>query len=127
MTLFERFRRQMVPAAVLLAVAASTSAAPKRSVIDEPFFRAHIARLASDEFGGRKPGTDGEARTLEYLESEFRKLGLQPGNGASFRQEVPMVEITAASDAALAFTAGGKVTSLEFRKDMVIWTKRVKT
>ena len=73
--------------------------------------RGHLPRayrqLASDEFGGRKPGTEGEKRTLDYLEAQFRELGLKPGNGASFLQEVPMVEITAASDAALKFTTGG--------------------
>jgi Zn-dependent M28 family amino/carboxypeptidase len=86
----------------------------------------HIARLASDEFGGRKPGSEGEKLTLDYLQAEFSKLGLKPGNGASFLQEVPMVEITAASDAALRFTTGTSVTELKFRDDMVIWTKRVK-
>jgi Zn-dependent M28 family amino/carboxypeptidase len=37
-----------------------------------------------------------------------------------------MVEITAASDAALEFTTGETTAQLKFRDDMVIWTKRVK-
>ena len=67
-----------------------------------------------------------EKRTLDYLEAQFRELGLKPGNGASFLQEVPMVEITAAPDAALKFTTGANSADLKFREDMVIWTKRVK-
>jgi len=115
----------LVPA-VLAGFIISAAAAPTANPIDEAFYRAHIARLASDEFGGRKPGTEGEKLTLDYLEAQFRKLGLKPGNGASFLQEVPMVEITAGSDAALSFTTAGATAELRFREDMVIWTKRVK-
>jgi Zn-dependent M28 family amino/carboxypeptidase len=123
---FERLLRYLVPAFLGSVAALTAMAATKRANIDEAFYRSHIARLAADEFGGRKPGTEAEKLTLDYLESEFRKLGLMPGNGASFLQQVPMVEITAASDASLRFTTGGSTTDLKFRDDMVIWTKRVK-
>ena len=123
---FEHLIRHLVPA-VLAGFAISAAAAPKAGPIDEATYRTHIAKLASDEFGGRKPGTEGEKLTLYYLESQFRSLGLKPGNGASFLQEVPMVEITAASDAALKFTTGSNSADLKFREDMVIWTKRVKS
>lgn len=128
MKTFEHLARYLVPA--FLAGISSAFAAGAHQTrggpIDEGVYRAHIARLASDEFGGRKPGTEGERLTLAYLEAEFRKLGLAPGNGQSYLQEVPMVEITAASDASLRFTTGSTVTDLGFREDMVIWTKRVK-
>ena len=39
-----------------------------------------IKVLSSDEFEGRAPGTKGEELTVKYLEDEFKKLGLQPGN-----------------------------------------------
>jgi Zn-dependent M28 family amino/carboxypeptidase len=125
MNRFERSLRHLVPA-FIAGLAVSAAGAPKSGPIDESLYRAHIARLASDEFGGRKPGTESEKLTLDYLETEFRKLGLKPGNGASFLQEVPMVEITAGSDAALKFTTDGVGAGLKFRDDMVIWTKRVK-
>jgi Zn-dependent M28 family amino/carboxypeptidase len=120
---FERALRQMVPTTAmgLLFVTVATA-----GPIDASVYRKHVATLASDEFEGRKPGTVGETRTLEYLEGEFRKLGLEPGNGASFLQEVPMVEITAAPDASLSFATGSDVAHLKFRDDMVVWTKRVK-
>jgi Zn-dependent M28 family amino/carboxypeptidase len=125
MNTFERPLRHLVPA-LLAGFVLAAVAAPKTAPIDEAVYRAHIARLASDEFGGRKPGTAAEKLTLDYLEAEFRQLGLKPGNGASFLQEVPMVEITAGSDAALKFTTAGTDVNLKFRDDMVIWTKRVK-
>jgi len=126
MSTFEQSLRHLVPA-VLAGFVLSASAAPQAGPIEEAVYRAHIARLASDEFGGRKPGTEGERLTLDYLESEFRKLGLKPGNGSSFLQEVPMVEITAGSDATLKFATAGVDANLKFREDMVIWTKRVKS
>ncbi len=128
MKTFERALRHLVPA-LLAGVsigAVSGQGSTQGGAIDEAFYRTHIAKLAADEFGGRKPGTEGEKLTLDYLESEFRKLGLEPANKGSFLQQVPMVEITAASDAALQITSGSQKTHLEFRKDMVIWTKRVK-
>jgi Zn-dependent M28 family amino/carboxypeptidase len=35
--------------------------------------------LASDEFLGRAPGTEGETRTVDYLINRFTELGLEPG------------------------------------------------
>lgn len=35
--------------------------------------------LASDEFMGRAPGTEGETKTVAYLIERFRTLGLEPG------------------------------------------------
>jgi Zn-dependent M28 family amino/carboxypeptidase len=125
MNRFERPLRHLVPACIAGFVVIAV-AAPKAGPIDEAMYRAHVARLSSDEFGGRKPGTESEKLTLDYLEAESRKLGLKPGNGASFLQQVPMVEIAAGPDAALRFTTGGAGTDLKFRDDMVIWTKRVK-
>jgi Zn-dependent M28 family amino/carboxypeptidase len=124
---FERSLRHLVPAVFAgFAVTVAAAPAPNAGPIEESVYRAHIAQLASDEFGGRKPGTEAEKRTLDYLEAEFRKLGLKPGNGSRFLQDVPMVEITAGSDTALRFTTGANTADLKFRENMVIWTKRVK-
>src|SRR5690606_16207505 len=63
------------------------------NAIDAEGLAQHIEILASDEFEGRKPFTVGEEKTIEYLKKEFEQLGLQPGNGDSFFQEVPLIEI----------------------------------
>jgi len=62
--------------------------------------------LSSDEFEGRAPASKGEEKTISFLKEEFQKVGLKPGKGESFFQEVPMVEITA-----------GPVTKLEIKSD----------
>jgi hypothetical protein len=41
---------------------------------------ADIKTLSSDEFEGRAPGSKGEELTVKFLEDQFKKIGLQPGN-----------------------------------------------
>jgi Zn-dependent M28 family amino/carboxypeptidase len=97
---------------------ASRSVPPPISAAE---YERHIVTLSSDEFEGRKPGTAGERKTVDYLVAEFKKLGLAPGNGDSYLQQVPIVEITAGSDATLSLGAA----TLEYGKDVVMWTKRI--
>ena len=66
----------------------------------------HVKVLASDEFGGRAPSSEGEKLTLDYLTKEFTALGFEPGNGDSFFQEVPLVSLEADSD--MVLNIGGK-------------------
>ena len=97
---------------------------PPSTDIDDTAYGDHVRVLASDDFQGRKPGTPGEDKTVGYLIENFRKLGLKPGNGASFVQQVPLVQITPSADATLTVTGAGGSRNLVFGKDMVIWTKR---
>ena len=116
-------RPRTLASAMLGVLLVACSAAPREAMpppISAAEYERHIATLASDEFEGRKPGTAGERKTVDYLVAEFKKLGLAPGNGDSWVQQVPIVEITAASGAGL--TLGD--ARLQYGKDMVIWTKR---
>jgi len=62
--------------------------------------------LSTDEFEGRMPGTKGEELTVALLKERFEQAGLQPGNGDSWVQEVPLVEITGTNYAPLTITNG---------------------
>ena len=94
--------------------------------IDTEGFAQHIKTLASDEFMGRMPGTEGETKTINYLKEEFQKLGLQPGNGDSYFQEVKMVEITSQPQGAMVVkNKSGKSVSLNYLDDYVALTRRV--
>ncbi len=44
--------------------------------IDE--LKQHVKTLASDEFGGRGTGQEGEYLAAEYIVKEFKKIGLEP-------------------------------------------------
>ena len=86
-------------------------------------FAAHVSVLASDAFLGRAPGSDGERLTVEYLEGEFRRLGLEPGIDGSYLQQVAMVETTADPSTTLSLSVGGETRTLPFGADMVIGTR----
>ncbi len=47
--------------------------------IEAPQILEHIKTLASDEFEGRKPGTPGEERTVEYPDGRVSEAGTQAG------------------------------------------------
>jgi Zn-dependent M28 family amino/carboxypeptidase len=118
------FRAAGPGVAICLACACAGHRLPPPSTdVEEAGFRAAVRTLASDEFEGRRPGTAGEEKTVAYLVDRFRKLGLKPGNGEAFVQQVPLVEILA-GDAALTISGRGTKRSLIYGRDMVIWTKR---
>lgn len=60
-------------------VVSGVSAAQRSDRALEAQLLDHIRILASDEFQGREPGTEGEARTLRYLGREWFELGLVSG------------------------------------------------
>lgn len=56
----------------------------------------HIKILASDHFQGRAPGSEGEARTCEYLQEQCKLLGLSPDPASqSYFQKVPVYGLKA--------------------------------
>jgi Zn-dependent M28 family amino/carboxypeptidase len=85
----------------------------------------HMSVLASDEFEGRGPGTPGEEKTVQYLKKEFAALGLKPGNGDSWFQEVPLIQITADPNTSLTLENNKGKRELAYSDDMIVWTKRV--
>jgi len=84
----------------------------------------HLKKLASDEFMGRMPFTEGEKKTLAYLEEQLKQLGIEPGNGTSYLQEVPLVNITATASPTLTVTSKKGKFTLEGLNDYVLWTER---
>jgi len=81
--------------------------------------------LSSDEFEGRAPASKGEEKTVNFLKEEFQKVGLKPGNGESFFQEVPMVEITADPAVRLEIKGDKKSTRFIYGDEFVACTLRV--
>ena len=86
----------------------------------------HIRVLSADSLMGRGPGTAGEEKSVVYLESQFKAMGLKPGNpDGSYIQKVPLVGITVKNSPTLTFTKGGTSTALKWHDDYVAWTKHV--
>lgn len=85
---------------------------------------AHVSVLASDDFGGRAPGTAGERLTVAYLTKTFEDAGLKPANGDSYTQDVPLASVETMGSPNLHIVKDSKALTLEYRSDMVIWTRR---
>ena len=92
------------------------------AAINEDNLRPRIATLASDDFEGRAPATPGGAKTRAWLIEEMQRIGLEPGNGESYEQKTPLVELTVRKDASMLSVNGA---TLELGPQAVYWTKRV--
>ncbi len=102
------------------AAPASHAFGPEVSAED---FSVHVRTLASDEFAGRAPGSAGEQLTVQYIQAQFERLGLKPGNGDSYLQTVPMVESEVDPSAHLAVQVKGEALDFAFGSDMVIGSR----
>jgi len=86
--------------------------------------KSHIAVLANDSLMGRKPFTQGETKAINYISSQFRKLGLEPGNNGSYFQDVPMVEIMGTPSPIMDITNGKTTIALHSSTDFVASTRQ---
>jgi Zn-dependent M28 family amino/carboxypeptidase len=73
---------------------------------------------------GRKPFTEGEKRTLNFLQKRFAEVGLEPGNGDSYLQSVPMVNIATVADSFMQVQGPRGNFQLKGFDDYVIWTQK---
>lgn len=96
----------------------------KSQTISRENLERHIQTLSSDEFLGRMPFTAGEEKTLAYLTDQFKKLGLEPGNGDGFLQDVPLMAVNATAPDRLVVNRGSVKMEFEGLKEYVIWTQR---
>ncbi|MEP0987836.1 M28 family metallopeptidase [Ekhidna sp.] len=93
--------------------------------ISEESIKTHIEVLSSDDFQGRKPFTEGEIKTVNYLVDRFKQYGLEPGNGDSYIQEVPLVELTAMPSETMTIEGNGQKVELKVLEDFVAYTEKV--
>jgi Zn-dependent M28 family amino/carboxypeptidase len=110
-------RSAVFPAALCCALLAACSRVPH---LDADRITADTRMLASDDFAGRAPVTEGETKTLAYLIAELQKAGLQPGGDAqpdgtrAWTQDVPL----------LRTEIDGPVTvSVRSGRDQLTWTQ----
>ncbi len=91
--------------------------------ISESTMKEVTKTLSSDDFAGRAPGKIGEEKTLELLVNRFEAAGLSPGNGDSWFQDVPLVEINAKNQSNLEIkNETGETISLTPGSDFVAVT-----
>ena len=116
--------RNFLALLLLTGCLASCSSKPELYQFQVADLEPNLITLSSDEFMGRMPFTEGENLTTSFLESKFKEMGLEPGNGDSYFQEVPMVSIITYPEQSIEFKAAQGSVVGEGLKDYVIWTQR---
>ena len=82
---------------------------------------AHVRFLASDLLEGRAPATRGGRLAAEYIASQLRLFGVEPGVNGSYFQEFP-IEVVGADRSKLSVTASGRATArLRYPEEVVVW------
>jgi Zn-dependent M28 family amino/carboxypeptidase len=117
---------QSIAAIVILFAAACYQPAETNdaAVISADSLRKYIAVLSSDSFMGRKPFTEGETKTVAWLKQQFTVVGLEPGNGSEFVQEVPMVNLLATAAPQMQVSSKKGNFILKAFDDYIIWTDK---
>jgi Zn-dependent M28 family amino/carboxypeptidase len=119
-------------AVIMMVTIVFASCAPKqdgittaKESISLEKLKNRISVLASDDFEGRAPATAGEEKTINYLAEQFKEIGLEPGNGDSYFQEVGLVKMTAVPRT-MEISGGKQNLSLAFSEDYIGGTPQIK-
>jgi Zn-dependent M28 family amino/carboxypeptidase len=126
--------------AALLVLAALAASATDSFADEVAFLRSwesirgdalgkHVEELASDAYLGRAPGTEGETKTLAYVQDAFEEAGAKPGApGGGWLQDVPLVEVRPVAGSQRFSMKGprGKDT-FEIAKEVVVRNGRPST
>ncbi len=107
----------LVAASLVAACATVPSApdAPSNSLpVLEKAMAEHIAILASDDFGGRRPATAGEEKTLEYLTIAWQSAKLEQGTNKPASPWLAPIDLVRStpSQSKVGFVRGGRQIAL---------------
>ena len=116
---------------ILLTASLPVPAQRRRSVptpgpIRERDIRAALGFLASDAMQGRGSGTNNERLAAEYIGSQFRSFGLEPGGDADsagnkeFVQRAVLDSTTFSAPPSLIVTAGANSQTWQFGRDFLV-------
>lgn len=92
-----------VAAAALLLVAGSAIAQD----VSAERLSAGVRTISADDFQGRYPGTEGERKTLEWLQAQYEEMGLEPGGpNGQWTQAIELKRYTPVTGASSASWTG---------------------
>jgi Zn-dependent M28 family amino/carboxypeptidase len=106
-----------IAAAPLLAASAGSFSPQRLSDIDKA--------ISSDAFEGRGPATRAEPKVIDYISSQFRAAGLEPGGEIidgkrSWFQSVPLLESQIMSTPTISLNENGTVVPLRQGDDIAV-------
>ncbi len=81
--------------------------------------------LASEPYAGRAPGGPGEQKTVDFIVSQFKAIGLTPaGDSGGWTQTVPLWRFQTQPGGTYTLSAGEKSKTLHEQTDLRIETQR---
>lgn len=83
-------------------------------IITPSDLKKNLAIVASREMEGRETATEGQRRAAAFIESQFKALGLQPGNNGSYQLSYPVYQ-----DSLIDASIEVNGTSFQYGKDLV--------
>ena len=100
------------------------AAAPAAAAIDPAILSQDIKVLASDEFEGRGPGTEGERKTIAYLIKRFKDAGAEPaGENGGWTQAVQMQRTTLSHARTVRFEGAGEGCAIDAASEAILWSR----
>ena len=120
-----RFRTALSLAALACLLSAADSVSPElkqaAAFITPESLLAPIKELSSDVYAGRLPGTPGEEKSVAYIISQCKQIGLEPGApDGGWIQKVPLWGTH--SKGSLHLIAGRRKATLTAGQDYVAWS-----
>ncbi len=110
--------------AILILSGLAFSGGLRAGTIGETDLLQHIEILASDAFEGRKPGTPGENKTVNYIATQWATAGLRPaGANGSWYAPVRLVERIPESSW-IDFSSGSRGNNVRLQQDEIILRSR---
>lgn len=115
----------IIAAVLLLSGCTSDPVSEALKTITPESLEPYVRSLGSDEFMGRKPFTDGEKITVDYLASELGKIGFSPAFGKSWFQPVKMVELASTVNGPVSISTGSAVINLNAPDDIAVTSPQI--
>src|SRR5215208_7412645 len=113
--------RSILAALFVPALLSAQTLAGRSSGITTAEIDGHLRFLSSDLLEGRAPATRGGRLAAEYIASQLRAAGVEPGAAGSYFQEVP-IDVMGSEPGTVRAVASGKASrTLRYPDDVVVW------
>jgi len=104
-----------------VTTARASQPATRAKAITPAEIDGYLRFLSSDLLAGRAPATRGGEITAEYIASQLRSFGVEPGTDSGFFQHVP-IDVVGAERSSISVSASGKGTAtFRYPEDVVVW------
>ncbi len=104
----------------LTGYAEDPESTPSASRYEAEAYMKHLRYLASDEVGGRLPGTPGGTAATEYIAQQFKKIGLKPaGVDGTYFQPFTIRKLKTLHNDRASFSITGLDQEWKIRRDWI--------